>query len=706
MDIFIKNTLGMYKWCHQVGVLLIGLFMTGIMTYFSYSVLHSTNHHKNHTLYDSIGSSIVSAITMNDRWVNYRELFGSIPLMNESYFSFLVSGLTETYNSRIFLTRRFEDEVSFYSYISARYTEDQVSAILSDNTIEISNTMWPIVFAYPSDISLVGFDVGSINSVRDSIENMERTGQSELISEPKLSSYDPDTILYGTPIETKNDVESFIAVQLSIEDALEREIRITQYLKDIDIRITLLRDEDTTSIYSSHGSSSSDESYGYTHVWTPFMDIHVSFCEKYASGMWYIYTTLVLGVLLSVLLTYVDFKYEKREDISSQKSLFLSSISHEMRTPMNGILGTIEEIASTSDEESQTLQNVHSLRSCADHLMNIISNIIDLSHIESNNLHVTQTTFCVSEINDHIQKTWTSLQKLDNIDLEIMFENIPMESQILGDVVKINQVLYNLLSNSAKFTKEGCVKVFLRWEQAESETDYGNIVISVTVKDTGVGIPSHFIPYLFKPFDEGRNNASGKGAGIGLSVSRSLAVAMSGTLEFKKGGGTGSEFVFRFNVFGTFTDANPSFFKEAHEEDKTISRPVTKVVHTPGSLSNYSALVVDDNILNIKVLRRVVTQVIGDCDTASCGFKAIEMCRDRKYDVIFMDKFMPECDGLKATEKIRKSGKNKDTCIIFVTADTTHSSIDECLNAGAMECISKPVVAVKIHELIKKYVLT
>ena len=676
-----------------------GLIVTGIVSYLCHNIISSNLYEGYYAAYDSIGASIVSAITMNDRWVRYGDIIGNTPDMNEAMFSVLVSGLTETYNHQVFVTKKFEDAEEFYLYISSRYTDDQISTIRSENIVEISNSTWTIALTYPIDIGLVGYDVGSIHSVREAIDTMQQTGQPEIISEPKVSSNDQETIVYGTPIKKDGQVDSFVAIRVSIEDALLSETNVVRYLEDIDIGIYVVRGVDVTSIYSSSRFPVRGDFYEYTSDWTPTVDIHVTFTEPDVPNTWFFYAILVIGVTISILLAYIDIKYDQKEEIASQKSRFLASISHEIRTPINGILGMIEAVSSVTEIRSQVFEYVRTLRACADHLMNLVANVIDLSQVESGQIQVTQHEFNVSIIKEYIQTTWSTMSIHENVRLEIVYENISVDTRVLGDSVKINQVIYNLLSNAVKFTQEGSIRVFVRWEEASAETEYGNILMSIRVKDTGSGIPSDSLPYIFQPFAKAENNTSQEGAGIGLSVSRSLALAMSGALKYRGDSDGGSEFEFRFNVFGSFIEAETSVHEGVLNPNNNIHEEVDETQQ-----SHASALVVDDNLVNVKILKRIVNKSIEDCDTAVSGLSAIEMCRKRRYDIIFMDKFMPICDGLEATTKIRESGKNTSTCIVFVTADVTQGSAEECIGVGATEYLPKPVVSSRIQELIKKYV--
>lgn len=694
--------------CKHWFVLLIGVLITTTLSLLCYHTILYNWEQSNQEQYTAIGGSIVSTITMNDRWVQYSTLLGNDPNMSDTRFSGVIEGVIETYNDGIFVTKQFEDNQDFFQYIIPRYTRDQVSFIQSNPYINITNSSYPIVYAYPTDIELIGHDVGNMKTIRDPIENMKATGEPVLIRFPKEAvTYDTGSIIYGTSIKTDDQEDSFVAIRLSIIGSLVREMNLEEYLTRTDVSILIKSQNETTDVFSSSDETNTEPSYIYKYIWSSNTEIHVIFSDTCTPDIWFVYIVITMGLLMSLFVTYIDTKYEQKEQLAKKQSMFIGSFSHELLTPINGIIGTTDAVESTPGIHESVFEHILTLRSCTTHLMNLVKNVLTLYQIQSKKVEVNQSLFDISIIEEHIQETWKNFTKHDNIHLKISHENLPREGELMGDEGKIRHIIYNILDNAVKFTEEGYVHIKVKWEEVYPQEEYGNIKITMTITDTGIGIPNDCTGQIFEPFVRLRNNTSEQGAGIGLAVSKSIATAMGGSLNFNSVDGQGSEFIFVFYVFGSFVNGQPSEI-EKQTSIKTIDiEKGSTIQNEEGHEIKYlSALIVDDIDVNTKILKRVVQKRIDHCDTASSGLEAVELCRNNMYDIIFMDKFMPVCDGIQATRNIRKEGINKDTCIIFVTADTTDASENECILAGGTEYITKPIVSARVENIIDKYICT
>lgn len=687
-------------------ILFIGLFVTGLFGFFTRYVVISNLRYGKNDAFDTLGSSMVSAITMNDRWVTYKTVFEKIHGMDNELFRHIASSMKELYNPRITIVKKFNNESNFYDYISSIYTREQFLQIVGYN-IRIDNSSWPIIYSYPTNIDMIGYDVSSIQSVNESIYSMESTGQGDIIHLPKnLTVYQTDTIVYGAPIRYENESNSYVAIRVSVENALLRETNAIKYLGDIYVSIYLIKDSISTAIYSSKEDTCQDVFYEYVQDWDARTSIRITFSSPYIPFSWYFYTILSLGIMVSFFLTYIDVKYEQKDELDMQKSRFISSISHEIRTPMNGIMGIIEEIK-IMDMVKRHLplcEHVRTIRSCTYNLLGIVTNILSLSQIESKKISSYQTEFNTSRIGDCITTIWETMRNDNNVSLEIIYENIPQDTRICGDFEKIKQVIYNLVSNAAKFTKHGGINICISWEKVVPipNRENENVEISIKITDTGVGIPHNLTNTIFTPFFNIKDSGFSQGAGVGLAVSKCFSEAMGGSLTCESVYGTGSTFDFRFRVVSCFQIVTSTKFKMedvCHIKQNTIEEKQSE------TKKEHRCLIVDDNVINIKILKRIVEKSYFSCDTAINGLEAIDMCNFNVYDIIFMDKFMPECNGIDATISIRKSGKNKETCIVFVTADTTESSAEECFISGGTEYVSKPIVASNIRDLLKKYIV-
>lgn len=292
------------------------------------------------------------------------------------------------------------------------------------------------------------------------------------------------------------------------------------------------------------------------------------------------------------------------------------------------------------------------------------------------------------------------MTKRDNeVSIKVVYENVPFDQEITGDTLKIKQVISNLVTNAVKFTHKGSIIVDIQWVDLETP---GEILLSITVVDRGIGIPESSMDELFKPYTQMSNNNLGQGTGIGLTISRSLAVALGGGLTCRSKEDKGSEFIFKFVVVGRFCEAN-------REDVTSRPKPPDNRPHLALSSSQHStkpelvALVIDDNNVNLKVLGRILMKMGVTSHTTESGREAISMCGRRVYDVIFIDKYMPGYDGLVTTKKIRREGLNTDTVIFFCTADVPPGSTQECIMSGGTDCIPKPVTTREIQTYMSKY---
>ncbi|CAM9445312.1 unnamed protein product, partial [Ectocarpus sp. 12 AP-2014] len=370
---------------------------------------------------------------------------------------------------------------------------------------------------------------------------------------------------------------------------------------------------------------------------------------------------------------------EQKGDIAKQKSLFLASISHEIRTPMNGIIGMSDLLSLETGIPAQAVECVRVIGVCSKHLLGLINNVLDLSKIEAKQMTLSKSVISTSLFHEVVSDTWLMCRRDNGTTLTIVYENIPLDADVVGDALKITQVISNLVTNAAKFTDGGSVRVSVRWEKRHASSPDA-VAVCLRVIDTGIGIPARSMEQLFKPFVQMSNNKSGKGTGIGLTISRSLAVAMGGNLTCTSRENEGSEFTFEFVVGGSFVE---------QEESVTVRLAAG---------SKVTALIVDDNDVNVRVLERMLERLAITCETAQNGLQAISACEKQKYDIIFMDKYMNGLDGVESTRRIRREGRNTGTLLFFASADVSPESRRECASAGGTDFVPKPATCAEIEK--------
>ena len=391
---------------------------------------------------------------------------------------------------------------------------------------------------------------------------------------------------------------------------------------------------------------------------------------------------------------------KRAEDANLAKGAFLANISHEIRTPINAVLGMNEMILRES-EEPQIRVYAGNIKKAGNSLLSLINNVLDYSRMERGALNLQPVCYDVSGLLRDACSLMRVRAGTKNLLLEAeVDENVP--ARLIGDDVRIRQILFNLLSNGVKYTKKGFVK--LRVSVARQEKDV--VVLEIAVEDSGIGIKKEDIEHLtdaFRRVDEAKNRKI-EGTGLGLAITAQLLKQMDSELIVWSEYGKGSVFSF-FLQQQMVDDAKIGIFDM--DAEASAEEYAGEPVEYAGKFRAPDAkiLVVDDNEMNLFIFRGLLKHLGARIDTAESGAECIKKTADCHYDIIFMDHLMPEMDGIETLHRLREDRTNasRDAKIIMVTANAFAGARNIYLREGFDDFTPKPVEGTKLEQIVYRY---
>ncbi len=381
---------------------------------------------------------------------------------------------------------------------------------------------------------------------------------------------------------------------------------------------------------------------------------------------------------------------ERAEQSEKAKEEFLANMSHEIRTPMNAIMGMTRLLIEKEPKQTQ-LRYLNAIRQSSDNLLVIINDILDLSKIDAGKMELEHVPFLIRNLLGNLEEIMRFKSDEKKLAFEIIIDpNIPL--CIIGDPVRLNQILINLTGNAIKFTEEGSVKIFCK------QIDLLNNIstISFSVKDTGVGISADTIEGIFESFSQADKATTRKfgGTGLGLSISKKLTDLHHGKIYAESELGKGSEFF----VVLPFEIGDPAQAID-HKTDIQIDEATLK--------SDLNILLVEDNLFNQMVAIDSIESYFTNAkiDVAENGKIALEKLNEKNYTLILMDVQMPVMDGYETAREIRKlsNTKKRTIPIVAMTASVIKSEVDKCYESGMTDFISKPFESEDLMQKITKY---
>ena len=380
------------------------------------------------------------------------------------------------------------------------------------------------------------------------------------------------------------------------------------------------------------------------------------------------------------------------EHESRAKSTFLTNISHEIRTPINTIIGLNTMILRESTEPS-IKSYAKNVNSASNMLLSLINGILDMSKIEADKMELVAEEYSLKQLLKDIISMVKSRSEFERLEFKYeISETLP--DKLYGDQVRLKQIVINLITNAAKYTDEGSVTLSIFGKIHD-----GQVHLLISVKDTGIGIHEEDLNKLaqrFMRFDEKRNH-SVEGTGIGLNLVTGILKLMDSELHVVSKYGEGSEFY--FEIEQEIADESP--IGQIEFDDKETDDEYQVLFTAP----DVKVLVVDDNAMNLTVFVELLKETEIQIDTAGSGFIALEKTSQYKYDLIFMDHMMPGMDGVETFQKIRnqKDGKNLNTPVIVLTANAIKGAKEEYDEMGFDDFLAKPIQPDKLERQILSY---
>ena len=409
--------------------------------------------------------------------------------------------------------------------------------------------------------------------------------------------------------------------------------------------------------------------------WFVFSNIEAhSLVELQDQRRKYTYTLIALAVViisLGLLLSmyrHARAAMQTAERASKAKSEFLANVSHDVRTPMNGVLAMADLLLTTSltpDQRDYTL----TIRQSADRQLEILNDLLDTSKIEAGKLLLETVVFSPADLLEQVRLTFSAPAIEKGLRLELQGTALPKAVQ--GDPLRLGQALSNLVSNAIKFTEKGAVTI-----DAKAVNDGPKTQVLFQVSDTGIGIETNEQSHIFEKFTQADGSTTRRfgGTGLGLSISKSLVELMGGRIQVESTPGRGSRLWFSLELPLAEKMQEPSKAEDSESQFR----------------SDLPVLVAEDNLVNQKVALALLRSFGLRAEIANNGVEALEKCSAKEYALVFMDCQMPEMDGYEATRQIRQSAKAR-VPIIALTAGASSTERQMALDAGMDGFVTKPV---------------
>ncbi len=404
----------------------------------------------------------------------------------------------------------------------------------------------------------------------------------------------------------------------------------------------------------------------------------------------------ILGIIITYYVTVRVTRSENAfveqrliaDEANRAKSMFLATMSHEIRSPLAAIIGFSDILRNSSLSADKSNSSLESIHRNSKHLLHLINDILDITKIESGQFDIEVIEVSPFKILEEAeQAVWANInEKSLNFKFSYAF---PLPKTIQTDPIRLKQILINLISNSIKFTNKGSINVNVSFHSK-------NQLMMFDVIDTGIGLTSEQQSKIFESFTQADSSTTRKygGSGLGLNICTKLVKKLGGEISVESTIGRGSKFSFTIN---SGLIAKDSLIYTLEDSATTTTSDINNTVEQLQG----QVLLAEDTLDNQNLIEMYVTETGANITIVADGAQAVKMCESRQFDLILMDMQMPVLDGVEATKKIRYG--DKKTPIVSLTANVLKSDYDRCFAAGANDFLSKPIDTKQFTEILQKY---
>ena len=363
----------------------------------------------------------------------------------------------------------------------------------------------------------------------------------------------------------------------------------------------------------------------------------------------------------------------RAEEAARSKQQFMSTMSHEIRTPLNEVIGITNLLLQGNPREDQ-MDYIKTLRFSGNHLLTLVNDVLDFNKMESGKIEFEKTPFSLNDFLRDIQRTYSYRTKSKNLEFEIIRKG-DLPDSVIGDPIRLNQILSNLLSNALKFTQRGSINIIVKEMQRKDH----EARIEFTVADSGIGIPAEKHGYIFESFTQASPDTTRQygGTGLGLAICKKLVELQGGIIKVESEPGKGSAFSFALS-FGI------------QETGESVER--SEINESYNGLEGKRILVAEDNKINFFVANKFLVGWGVKVTHAENGRIALDILEKDDFDLILMDLHMPVMDGVEATRVIRNSDDTriKDIPVVALTAAIMSENHDKIENLSINDYVLKP----------------